>query len=87
MDRPAVITSKSNRLIIRIGSLAEKKYRDSERLFRFDGIKLFREAAACGIALRCVLVSADAAGERRRAAMDADFLHQEQQADDDMQMG
>ncbi|MBQ7592109.1 MAG: RNA methyltransferase [Clostridia bacterium] len=62
MDRPAVITSKSNRLIIRIGSLAEKKYRDSERLFRFDGIKLFREAAACGIALRCVLVSADAAG-------------------------
>ena len=62
MDRPAVISSKSNRLIVRIGSLAEKKYRDSERLFRFDGIKLFREAAACGVALRYVLVSAGAAG-------------------------
>jgi len=44
-------------------SLSEKKYRDSERLFRFDGIKLFEESAACGISPEYVLLREDVAGK------------------------
>ena len=49
---PDVITARKNAVLSAASALAEKKYRDSERHFRFDGIKLFREAAACGVALR-----------------------------------
>ena len=50
------ISSRNNRLAVRIHSLGQKKYRDAERLFRADGIKLFREAVACRVQLYAVLL-------------------------------
>ena len=40
------ISSKSNALVVRMAKLKDKKYRRSEGLFRFDGIKLFGEAVS-----------------------------------------
>ena len=54
------ISSKSNALIIRIAKLKDKKYRKNEELFRFDGIKLFLEAAQNGVPIRYVFVSESA---------------------------
>lgn len=63
---------------MKIASLAERKYRDREGLFRFDGIKLFREAAACGIAVRYVVLREDVESEYLpevlRAAPQAEIL-------------
>lgn len=38
------ITSRNNELIVRVAKLKDKKYRDSEKVFLFEGIKLTREA-------------------------------------------
>lgn len=51
------ISSKSNPLIVKLAKLKDKKYRKEERLFRFDGIKLFDEALRSGIALEYVILS------------------------------
>jgi TrmH family RNA methyltransferase len=50
------ISSKSNALIVRLAKLKDKKYRRSEGLFRFDGIKLFFEAVSSGAPIEYVLV-------------------------------
>lgn len=42
------ITSRQNPLVTRLAKLSDKKYRDAERLFRIDGVKLFREAVKFG---------------------------------------
>ena len=39
-----VITSRQNRSVVKICKLSNKKNRDANRLFRFDGIKLYAEA-------------------------------------------
>lgn len=57
------ISSRQNSGVMLAASLGERKYREKERLFRFDGIKLFREAAACGIEIFRVLVSEKKADE------------------------
>ena len=44
-----LITSRSNPLIIETASLKEKKYRQRESLFVFEGVKLFDEAVKRGI--------------------------------------
>ena len=54
------ISSKNNSLVVRMAKLKEKKYRKSEGLFRFDGIKLFNEAAQNGAPIRYVFVSESA---------------------------
>ena len=54
------ISSKNNSLVVRIAKLKDKKYRKSEGLFRFDGIKLFNEAAQNGAPIRYVFVSESA---------------------------
>ena len=54
------ISSKSNSLIVRLAKLKDKKYRKAEGLFRFDGIKLFCEAAKNGAPIEYVLVSESA---------------------------
>ena len=54
------ISSKSNALVIRLAKLKEKKYRKAEGLFRFDGIKLFCEAAQSNAPIEYVLVSESA---------------------------
>ena len=40
--------------------LSEKKHRENEKKFRFDGIKLLDEAVRCGVELESVLVTRDA---------------------------
>lgn len=52
-----VITSKQNRTVVEIGKLTDRKARTATGLFRFDGVKLFREAMANGIVPRTVLVA------------------------------
>lgn len=54
------ISSKSNGLIVKLAKLKDKKYRRAEGLFRFDGIKLFCEAASNDAPVKYVLVSQSA---------------------------
>ncbi len=54
MDRP-VITSRQNPLIKFVCGLAEKKIRNKEGLFRFDGIKLLAEALDSRIELKYIV--------------------------------
>ncbi len=63
------ISSKNNPLIVRLAKLKDKKHRRAEGLFRFDGIKLFLEAASAGAPIEYVLV-AESAGERFCHAVD-----------------
>lgn len=60
------ISSKSNALAVRLAKLKDKKYRRLEGLFRFDGIKLFCEAASNGAPIRYVLVSESAADKYKK---------------------
>lgn len=56
MKEPIYISSRSNQYVIKVHSLSEKKYRDSERLFCADGFKLFLEACACGVEFDSVII-------------------------------
>ena len=51
-----IITSRQNRLVIEVGKLTERKARMAEECFRFDGIKLLREAVANGIHIEKILI-------------------------------
>lgn len=55
------ISSKSNQIVVRFSKLKDKKYRKSEGLFRFDGIKLFGEAARFSAPIEYIFVSESAA--------------------------
>jgi len=52
------ITSRQNPQMRLVCGLAEKKKRRETGWFRFDGIKLFREAMQCGVEIVSVLVRA-----------------------------
>ena len=54
MDRP-IITSRQNPLVKYFCGLAEKNIRSKEGLFRFDGIKLLREALHSDVEIRYVV--------------------------------
>ena len=60
------ISSKSNSFVVRISKLKEKKYRRMEGLFRFDGIKLFDEAAMNNADIRYVILS-ESQSEKNKA--------------------
>ena len=51
------ITSRTNQLIIDTSKLKDKKYRDDNSLFAFEGIKLFKEAISSNIIPKNVFVS------------------------------
>lgn len=65
-----LITSRQNPLVMLTASLAERKYRRREGLFRFDGKKLFLEALDAGISIHAVLLK-ESAAEALLAAADA----------------
>jgi TrmH family RNA methyltransferase len=73
MQKPAeIIASRQNALLKLTASLSERKYREREGLFRFDGKKLFLEGLDAGIPLFAVLlressadVILDAVGDRQ----------------------
>ena len=54
------ITSKSNPSVMAAAKLADKKYREKEGVFAFEGIKLFGEAIQNGAKIRRVFVTEDA---------------------------
>lgn len=57
MQKPTeYITSRQNPLLKLTASLTERKYREREGLFRFDGKKLLCEALAAGLPLFAVLL-------------------------------
>lgn len=51
-----VIVSRQNRRIVSLCKLTERKARQAEQRFRFDGIKLFAEALMRGVSLDAVYV-------------------------------
>lgn len=53
---PSYISSRHNPIVMLAASLSDKKNRERERLFRFDGKKLFAEACACGVDIRYVFL-------------------------------
>ena len=55
-DFGQLITSRQNPTVKRICALCEKKKRYAERLFRFDGIKLFGEAVERGLDIEYAVV-------------------------------
>lgn len=63
-----VITSRQNPLVSLTASLTERKYRTKEKLFRFDGKKLFLEALDAELPLVAVLFRASSAAALTQAA-------------------
>ena len=55
-----VITSNQNKYVALARALSERKQRQKNSLFRFDGVKLLGEAAKRGVALDFVLISESA---------------------------
>lgn len=53
------ITSKTNSTIVKIGKLVKKKYRDEDKLFLCDGVKLFHEAINFGAKIEYILLKND----------------------------
>ena len=51
------ITSKSNSTIIKIDKLGNKKYRNEEKLFVCNGIKLFREAVKFNAEIKYIVLN------------------------------
>ena len=54
------ITSKNNPSVMAAAKLSDKKYREREGVFAFEGIKLFGEAVKNGASIRRVFVTEDA---------------------------
>ena len=50
------ITSRQNPLLVLTAKLADKKHREKEGFFRFDGKKLFWEALSAGLPLEAILL-------------------------------
>lgn len=74
MQKPTErIVSRQNSLLTLVTSLTERKYRTRERLFRFDGKKLFLEALAAGLPLTAVLLRESSADALLREAGDREL--------------
>ena len=56
MRERTYITSRTNPTVQKFAKLADKKYRESEKLFLLEGAKLFEEAVAFGIGIEAVLL-------------------------------
>lgn len=67
LSNKEVITSRQNPTVKQICALLDKKSRRESGLFRFDGIKLFGEAVACGLSIERVVLSLGAAENVRDA--------------------
>ncbi len=55
-----IITSKNNAAVIAASKLSDKKYREREQKFAFEGIKLFEEAHRAGVPFSRVFVTEEA---------------------------
>lgn len=57
-----IITSRQNRTVIEVGKLTDRKAREMSGQFRFDGIKLLREAVRNRVVLPLILLAESRAG-------------------------
>jgi TrmH family RNA methyltransferase len=55
-----IINSRQNKNVVRLMKLSDRRARETERVFRFDGVKLLCEAIKNGLALDTVFVKASA---------------------------
>ena len=55
---PMIITSRQNQYVSLAAKLQEKKHRESEKLLRFDGVKLYCEAVLRGVEIAFILLDA-----------------------------
>ena len=55
-----LITGKTNSTIVKIGKLQNKKYRNEEKLFICDGIKLFLEADKFDAVINYIIIDNNA---------------------------
>ena len=55
-NTPLIITSRQNAQVSLACKLADKKHRQSEKMFRFDGVKLYCEAVLRGVEMAFILV-------------------------------
>jgi TrmH family RNA methyltransferase len=67
LSNKEVITSRQNPTVKQICALLDKKSRRESGLFRFDGIKLFGEAVACGLSIERVVLRIGASQNVRDA--------------------
>ena len=51
-----IVCSRQNRTVVEVCKLSERKARDAQKSFRFDGIKLFEEAVKNHLELQTVLL-------------------------------
>jgi len=58
------ITGKSNQTIVKIAKLQNKKYRNNEKLFICDGVKLFNEAYKFGAVIKYIIIDNEATLDR-----------------------
>ncbi len=52
-----MITSRNNDLVVRVAKLKDKKNRDAEKVFFFEGIKLTREAINSGVEIEYIFMT------------------------------
>lgn len=55
---PMIITSRQNQYVTLACKLQDRKHRESEKLFRFDGVKLYCEAMLRGVEPEFILLDA-----------------------------
>lgn len=70
---PQIITSRANPRIVNAAKLQEKKHRTTEKRFFFEGHKLFSEARAAHIPIRCVIAEEQAFAKYSALFEDPDF--------------
>lgn len=54
-----IISSRHNPTIVKLCKLSDKKYREADRVFRFDGVKLCAEAIMSGVELEYIFLRRD----------------------------
>lgn len=69
-----LITSRSNPTVMAAASLKEKKYREESRSFLLEGVKLFREAVASGLAIERVFATESMAKTCRELLPEGEIL-------------
>ncbi len=64
-----IVRSRQNRTVVELCKLTDRKAREAQRVFRFDGVKLFCEAIKKGVAVQTVVLRASNA-EALRARLE-----------------
>lgn len=62
LDNTEIITSRQNASVVAACKLSDKKYRDTEKKFRVDGIKLFEEILQSGTEIETVFIKESSIG-------------------------